>query len=328
MICYALFYWAGGIFEKGEIFMCDKGLVFNIQKFSIHDGPGIRTIVFLKGCPLHCRWCANPEGIRPVPQIAQKNAQCIGVNECGYCIEACKQQAIYIEDNKAVIDFSKCNDCLACEVACPANIFEQFGKRMSVDEVIQEVLKDQAFYIRSGGGLTLSGGEPLLQADFAGALLKAARAEGLETAIETCGFAPWENIEKVFPWLDFVHFDIKSMNDEKHIAFTGQSNQLILENFEKICHTYTDVPILVRTPVIPGFNDTVEDIQAIADHIQKVAADCSNVNYELLPFHCLADSKYTSIGQTYAYHDYKNMEKSVVQSLIDHVNFSKEIILK
>ena len=144
--------------------MCDKGLVFNIQKFSIHDGPGIRTIVFLKGCPLHCRWCANPEGIRSVPQIAQKNAQCIGVDECGYCIEACKQQAIYIEDNKAVIDFSKCNDCLACEVACPANIFEQFGKRMSVDEVIQEVLKDQAFYIRSGGGLTLSGGEPLLQA--------------------------------------------------------------------------------------------------------------------------------------------------------------------
>lgn len=308
--------------------MQDQGLVFNIQKFSIHDGPGIRTIIFLKGCPLHCKWCANPEGIRPVAQIAQKNAACIGVDQCGYCIKVCKEKAIDIYDNKAVLNFSKCNDCLACEAACPANIFEQFGTWMTVDEAIEEVQKDQAFYIRSGGGLTLSGGEPLLQADFAGALLKKAKEEGLETAIETCGFAPWESFEKVFPWLDFIHFDIKSLDDTKHILYTGQSNQRILENFEKVCRTYTNVPILARTPVIPGFNDTVQDIQLIVDFVESMHAINSNVSYELLPFHCLADSKYTSIGQKYAYHNYKNMDKSVVQNLIDGVQHKIDIFLR
>lgn len=294
----------------------DKGLVFNIQKYSVHDGPGIRTIVFFKGCPLACRWCSNPEGISHLPEISYKSSKCIGVSKCGFCVKACLNQAIRVdEEDKAVIDHSKCGDCTICSDKCPAQAIERMGRMMSVEEILKEVMADELFYSRSGGGITVSGGEPLLQAEFVTELLKQAHREGLETAIETTGCVPWEQAQPVFEQLDFIHMDIKSVDPVKHKAFTGRDNALILENFRRLCESFPDRPIIARTPVVPGFNDNVEALQAIVDFINEVGASCTDLSYELLPFHNFGSTKYAFQGKSYYYQGYGNMDKIVVEEL-------------
>lgn len=294
----------------------EKGLIFNIQKYCVHDGPGIRSIVFFKGCPLACQWCSNPEGISSQPEISYKKSKCMGMDKCAYCAPVCPQQAIGPDDQGlAQIDRAKCSACLACAEACPAKDMEQMGRWLSVDEVLQEVRADEIFYNRSGGGMTLSGGEPLLQADFALRLLRQAHDEGLDTAIETTGCVPWEKAEAVFGELDFIHMDIKSLNTSKHKAFTGRGNELILDNFTKLCAHFPRKPLLVRTPIIPGFNDTVEDIQAIADFVNRAAKNMQDVRYELLPFHNFGSSKYDFQGKPYRYANYKNMDKATAEAL-------------
>lgn len=278
------------------------GHVFNIQHYSVHDGPGIRTIVFLKGCPLRCQWCSNPESQLQHPELGYNPNKCIGLNKCLRCAEVCVYGAIkqdQDEKDKISIDRQLCKECLLCTETCPSKALEVFGKKMSVDEIIQAVEKDSAFYARSGGGLTFSGGEPLMQAEFITEVLKVARRRRINTTIETCGHANWSDFAKVCQHLNSLIMDIKCMDSEKHKVFTNVSNELILENFEKVCAEFPKLPILVRTPIVPGFNDTEEDIQAIVDFIDGRP----NVRYELLPYHRLGQQKYNYLGKEYPLDD-------------------------
>ena len=291
-----------------EISNFDKkkyGYVFNIQNYSVHDGPGIRTIVFLKGCPLSCQWCSNPESQQVPPELACNKNNCIGTDECTRCLDVCNDGAIIVDENKRItIDRQKCTECLLCAEACPAKALNIFGNLMSVNDVLAVVEQDSMFYSRSGGGVTLSGGEPTMQIDFAVEVLKEARRRRINTAIETCGHTEWHNLEKVCQHLDSILFDIKCINEEKHIKFTNVSNELILSNFTKMCKQFPNLTILVRTPVIPGFNDSEEDILAILDFIKGR----KNVSYELLPYHRLGQPKYEYLGRDYLLSDVKPNE--------------------
>lgn len=273
-----------------------QGCVFNIQRYSLHDGPGIRTIVFLKGCPLSCRWCSNPESQRFQPEIAYNPNKCIGVLQCGRCKEACPHKAILAAPGgKIILERQQCQRCMSCSEVCPAKALHTFGTLMSVEEVLQVVETDEAFYARSGGGLTLSGGEPLAQIEFAQALLREAKRRRINTAIETCGQVPWLDMARVCPDLDTILYDLKSIDSEKHRKFTGCDNDVILENFSKLCEAFPSLPKLVRTPLIPGFNDTDADIAAIVDFIKKYP----NVAYEVLPYHRMGQPKYEYLGREY-----------------------------
>ncbi len=275
-----------------------RGLVFNIQKFSLHDGSGIRTLVFLKGCPLTCEWCSNPEGQSYSRQLAFNENKCIGTIECGICIKACDRTAIKKTGaGKIEIDRLLCDDCGECVDACPSKALELFGKHMTVDEVISIGEEDSSFYARSGGGLTLSGGEPLSQPTFVVELLKRAQSRGIDTALETSGLCAWEDLEAACHHTNEVFYDIKSVNPHKHRSHAGVGNAVILENFQKLCAAFPDLPITVRTPVIPGFNDSPEDIREIALFLKKASA---SVTYELLAYHRFGEPKYGQLGKAYA----------------------------
>ncbi|AQS57886.1 (2S)-3-sulfopropanediol dehydratase activating enzyme [Desulforamulus ferrireducens] len=271
------------------------GIVFNIQRYSVHDGPGIRTIVFLKGCPLRCQWCANPESQQRQPELAYNDNKCIGTEECFYCFKACPVGAIQKKAEKIQVDRELCTNCGSCAASCPSQALNMYGKSMSAKEVLDTVEQDSIFYSRSGGGMTLSGGEPLSQADFATELLKEAKRRRINTTIETCGYADWEKLEQVCAYVDNILYDIKSMHPVKHQAFTGVSNERILENLKKLYSSFPNKAITVRTPVIPGFNDTEQDILAILDFI----ADMPGVHYELLGYHRLGEPKYNYLGKDY-----------------------------
>lgn len=272
-----------------------KGCVFNIQHFSIHDGPGIRTIVFLKGCPLRCAWCANPESQDPKPQIGYNPKNCIGW-ECLMCQRVCKDQAIFYPGFGGVeINFDKCSGCMKCAAYCPSKAVSAYGEYKTVETIIDQVEEDLRFYDASHGGLTLSGGEPTMQYEFAYALLKEAKNRRIHTAIETCGYSPWEMFSQIIKLTDYVLFDIKTMNDEKHYQYTAVHNQLILENFQRLKERYPEKPVKVRTPVIPNVNDTEEDIRNIRDYIMKYPL----VEYELLKYHRYGVVKYDYLGKTY-----------------------------
>ncbi len=273
------------------------GIVFNIQKYSVHDGPGIRTIAFLKGCPLRCQWCSNPESQNRAPELAFNENRCLTLSKCKHCINACVRGAITRrDDDKIVIDRSLCEDChMPCAEACPANGLIVYGEPRTVDNVLNVVEQDAAFYARSGGGMTLSGGEPMMQGEFAAALLREARRRRLKTTIETCGVAPWSAYEEAGPSLTSLIYDIKHMDKEKHKEHTGGSNEIVLENFKKIVENFPKLPIRVRTPIIPGFNDTVEDVTAIANFIKPF----EHVEYEMLPYHRLGTQKYHFLDREY-----------------------------
>jgi pyruvate formate lyase activating enzyme len=276
--------------------MTVSGQVFNIQKFSIHDGPGIRTIVFLKGCPLRCQWCSNPEGMDSLPTLAINTEKCLTTARCNRCSDLCPNKAISNDKStlEINIDRSKCDLCGKCENACPSKAIRIFGTVMNVEQVMSIVEQDDLFYTSSGGGLTLSGGEPLFQPLFACALLQRAKSYGFETAIETSGHGAWTNVEAVFGCCDFIFYDIKSIDSKKHKSFTGVDNRLILSNLEKACHLFPHRPICVRTPVIPGFNDTREDIKKIFSFLKALPR---KVEYELLPYHQFGTNKYSMIGK-------------------------------
>ena len=287
-----------------------KGLVFNIQPFSIHDGEGIRTTVFLKGCPLRCSWCANPESQRAAPELSYIRSNCI---QCGECRKCENGAIVNIEENgKIKIDVSKFENAEHYRNVCPAEALTVMGKYMTVDEVIQTVEKDSFFYRNSFGGMTLSGGEPLLQADFAEALLKEARHHYIDTNIETTGYAKYENIYKVFRHLDSIIYDIKIMDDKKHRFYTGVSNKIILDNFKKMRNDFGDIPVLVRTPVIPGVNDNVNEIKRIKEFISGFP----NVSYELLKFHRFGVPKYAALGRKYYFNE-ANLDEHLFEELKD-----------
>ena len=287
----------------------NSGYVFNIQRYSVHDGPGIRTTVFLKGCPLDCRWCSNPESQDFAPELAYNDNKCIGIQDCSWCKQACKFDAIRDSENgKVTIDREACQKCFQCVAVCPSKALHTFGSVMTVADVLKTVEADSIFYARSGGGLTLSGGEPLAQGEFAYEIIKEAKKRRVDATIETCGFVDWSQLERVAPYLKIILFDLKSMNDDKHKEFTGVSNQLILENFVKLRNSFPNLHILVRTPVIPGFNDTDDDIAAIVNFIK----DMPNVSYEILPYHRMGQQKYTYLSREYRLQDVKLSEERAV----------------
>ena len=297
-----------------------QGMVFNVQKYSVHDGPGIRTIVFLKGCSLSCRWCSNPESQQREPELAFNAGRCLGVSKCGHCIVACPYGSITLgEDDKLNINRNHCTAChMPCAAACPAQGLLVYGKQRTVEDVLNVVEQDMAFYARSGGGLTLSGGEPLLQGDFAVALLREARTRRIKTAVETCGMVSAETIREAAPYLNYVLFDIKHMDSAQHEAQTGLSNRHILENFRILAEEFPDLPILARTPIIPGFNDSEEAVTAIAEFLKPY----ERVEYEMLPYHRLGTQKYqfldrpVPMGEVKLDAEHMNRLQAVVQGIL------------
>lgn len=278
--------------------MLDKdvtGLVFNVQKFSMHDGTGIRTIVFLKGCSLRCIWCCNPESQNPKPEMAYNPSRCLTVAICGRCVQACPHGAISVVDGMLFNDRSRCVNCLKCTEVCYTGARTAYGEIKSVGEILETVNKDQCFYARSHGGLTLSGGEALTQPVFALALLREARRHHINTALETCGCYPYQNLFEAAAYLNGLMFDIKCIDPARHKKVTGGGNDQILSNFQNVCRDYPNLPILARTPIIPGVNDSKKDIQAILDFLPKQP----NVHYELLPYHPMGQVKYEYLGRRY-----------------------------
>ena len=274
-----------------------QGIIFNIQRFSVHDGPGIRTVVFLKGCPLRCKWCANPESQSPLPELAWTKSKCIG---CGGCGKAeLKSNLHFEEDNLYWGDLS--DDPKKIELTCPSKALHVIGYKASVKEVLSDVSRDSIFYGDEEGGLTISGGEPLMQAEFTYSLLKKAREEGINTSIETTGFGRTEDFLKIAGELDYMLMDIKSMDDDVHKTWTGVSNEIILSNFKAVRSFFPDLPMHIRTPIIPGVNDNEEAVKQIHDFVYGY----DNVRYELLKYHRLGQSKYESLHRAYSLGDAK-----------------------
>lgn len=270
-----------------------KGIVFDIQRMSVHDGPGIRTTVFLKGCPLRCLWCHNPESKHRRPELAFYENLCIG---CGDCLEACPNRCHTLVDGEHRIDRTACVQCGACERVCTGAL-KIVGRESTVQEVMREVMKDVRFYKTSGGGMTVSGGEPLMQADFAIALLRAAKEEGLHTCVETAGHVQKEALMEAAPLVDLFLFDVKETDPERHREYTGVDNRRILENLFAL--DAAGRPLIMRCPIIPGLNDRDEHLKSVAElanrlnHVQAIHIE---------PYNSFGEGKSRSIGVDYALH--------------------------
>jgi pyruvate formate lyase activating enzyme len=282
------------------------GLVLNIQHFCTNDGPGIRTTVFLKFCSVHCKWCSNPESIGPKPELAYNPSKCIGAKACGLCLKPpAPEGAMYVvdgPDDKIRINWDLAHECGEETTSlCPTGALYLFGTHMTVDEVMEEVEQDSAFYRESGGGITLSGGECLLQPDFSAALLAEARNRGVTTAIETAGNVPWEFMAKVLPHVDTMLHDHKLTDPVRHKKWTGVDNIRIKANYKQAYETFPNTRFIARTPVIPGVNDDEEHIRSVLAFIRPHK---NVVDYELLPYHRYGESKYGFLGKVYELADF------------------------
>ena len=269
-----------------------KGVIFNIQKFSIHDGPGVRTTVFLKGCPLRCKWCSNPESQLTRVQIMYHSDNCL---HCQKCVHTCLEKAVTAaNDGRIHIDFKRCTGCLACVQECPGRALTSEGEYKTVDEVVDVCMQDLDFYEESGGGVTISGGEGMMQPDFAEALILSLRENGIHTAIETTGCVSPEVFHRLAPLFDLLLFDVKHYDPEKHKAGTGAGTEQIHRNLRWAAEQGLD--ILPRIPVIPGFNDTLQDAEGIAALLRETGLK----QVQLLPFHQMGERKYEFLNRDYA----------------------------
>ncbi len=265
-----------------------RGRIFEIQRFSIHDGPGIRTTVFLKGCPLNCAWCHNPESISSRPLISFLPDKCIG---CGYCLKTCPHDAHRLENGARIFDRDRCTACGACTKECYAQALELVGKEITAGEALAEVERDRPFYETSSGGLTLSGGEPTLQPEFSRALLTLAGEAGLHRAMETCGFCQWANLEQFLPLVELFLFDYKESDPAKHEEFTGVPRARIVENLGRL-HA-AGAQVLLRCPIVPGFNDRDDHFAGIAALTRELPG---LLGAEIMPYHRLGESKLSRFG--------------------------------
>lgn len=278
--------------------MSVQGTVLNVQRFTLHDGPGIRTEFFLKGCPLRCDWCGNPESFNRHIEVGVFQDRCIESNKCGSCEEVCPDTDMLLFEGAklSAVNRDKCTNCLACSDECPSEAIRQWGRVMSVDECMNVIMPDRGYFQRSGGGVTVSGGEPLLQSDFVLELFKACKEAGIHTCLESSFYSSWRKIEPLLPYTDLVISDLKLMDSDRHKKYTGVGNRTILENLKKLCDTGKE--LILRIPVIPSVNDDFENIEATADFIEgELAGKVSAL--QLLSFMRLGEEKYQSLGLDY-----------------------------
>jgi pyruvate formate lyase activating enzyme len=274
-----------------------SGVVFNIQRFSLHDGTGIRTLVFMKGCPLRCRWCSNPEGLSQEIQVMDNPAKCMG---CGACLKACPEQAVAGQEGFP-IDRNKCTGCGVCAKYCPTNAKSMCGEVKTVDDVVGMVERDLPFYGHSQGGITIGGGEMLVQAAFVLEVLKRCREKGINTAVETSGYGSWDWLSRIAGQCNIIHYDIKALDPARHQYLTGVDNALILQNLEKLDDYLSGISpmpkLVLRLPLIDGYNLTEEFVTEAAAYIKNTLHNYHVV--ELLPFHNFGEQKYKKLGLSY-----------------------------
>lgn len=287
-------------------------MIFNIQKCSIHDGSGLRTLVFFKGCPLHCWWCANPESQSYQQDIMELPARCIG---CGACEKVCPEKAITSYSGQWKINRELCKHCFACTNRCYAESKRVVGKDYTVAELFAEIDKDRRFYSLYGGGVTFSGGEPLTHPKFLTEITKACRQNKINVAVESCGYGNYQQFKTALPYIDHMFIDIKHINSGIHKELTGKGNELILDNVSRIADS--GIPITIRTPVIPGYNDSAENITGIAKFI---STHPGVEEYELLPYHNLGEFKYEALGIPYLLKEVLSPSDTAVEHLVRQGN--------
>ena len=276
-----------------------RAIITDIQRFCVHDGPGIRTVVFFKGCPLRCQWCHNPETYHMNPEIIYEENACIG---CGKCISVCPEHAISIKDGSLITDRKKCNNCGKCAYVCPSKARKMVGELYTIEDVVDRVKRDSVFYKNSGGGVTLSGGEVTMQSDFAQKLIIALKSIGIHTALETCGYAPPENFRCVAFEADLTLFDIKHLDAEKHKFYTGVDNKLIHQNLLSAIAAGKEV--IARYPLIPGVNDSTQDVEAMGNFCKSVGID----EIHILPFHQAGETKWSGMDMDYSFKGRQGMD--------------------
>ncbi len=281
--------------------------IFNIQKFSIHDGPGIRSVVFFKGCPLRCQWCSNPESLSTKPEIMWDISKCI---LCKKCENICPTKSISFPMDKFHFDNNTCNQCMSCIIQCPTKALDFYGEKMDIDKIMKEVLKDIDFYEESGGGVTLSGGEVMLHHNFALNLVKKLKEKKIHIAIETTGYAKSDVFQSLASNVDLILFDIKHYNSEKHKKYTGVNNEIILENLRWAVKN--NLEIIARIPIIPSVNNSLDDAREFSKLLKEIGIKKVN----LLPFHQFGEKKYENLSMEYTMKDKKALHKEDLEDYL------------
>jgi pyruvate formate lyase activating enzyme len=293
-----------------------NGVIFDIQHYAVHDGPGIRTTVFFKGCPLRCAWCHNPESQRPEPEMGYFRERC---TLCGTCVAACPQKALYSGEHGIAHRPGPCKACGTCVRSCPQGAREIIGREISAIEVSERAERDRPFYEHSGGGVTISGGEPTLQAPFLLELLDSLKTKGMHTCLETCGYFKAELIPDLVPLVDLFLFDVKHLDPYAHEKFTGVSNEMILSNYTTIAERAGMEKVIPRIPLIPGFNDDMRSVDALIRFLEDVKY-AGPVHF--MPYNKMARPKYEKIGRGGLYRDMGDISETAVRSLLNRVNAS------